>query len=234
MESLSLAQRVLLWAIPVVFAVSLHEVAHGLCALACGDDTAHRSSRLSLNPLKHVDPVGSVLVPAAFLLIGGFVFGWARPVPVAVARLRHARRDLVLVAAAGPLANLLMALLWALLMRLGLWAAPAQPTVASVLVYLGAAGVFINTAILMLNLLPLPPLDGGRILAGLLPARLGRPLLRLEPWGFPILLVLILAGMAGKLVWPLMAIGMAAATWTTDVPADLLTGALWGLLGKAG
>lgn len=234
MESLNLAQRVLLWAIPVVFAVTVHELAHGLCALVFGDDTARQSGRLTLNPFRHIDPLGSVAVPAAFLLIGGFVFGWARPVPVAVERLRHPRRDMVFVAAAGPLANLVMALFWALIMKFGLGVAPAQPSTAAVLVYLGAAGVFINTAILMLNLLPLPPLDGGRILAGLLPVRYGRRLARLEPWGFPVLLVLILAGMAGKLVWPLMVLGMAAVTWVTAVPVDLLTGALWVLLGGIG
>jgi Zn-dependent protease len=233
MASLNLAQRALLWAIPVVFAVSVHELAHGLCALWFGDGTARRSGRLSLNPLTHVDPLGSVVVPAAFLLLGGFVFGWARPVPVTVENLRHPRRDMVFVAAAGPLANLLMALLWAMLMKLGLWVAPAQPLTAAVLVYLGAAGVFINTAILMLNLLPIPPLDGGRMLAGLLPGRPGRWLAGLEPWGFPILLVIILAGMAGKLVWPMMVVGMAAVTWLTAVPVDLLTNALWVLLGGA-
>ena len=231
MEALSLIQRVSLWAVPVLFAVTVHEVAHGLAASWLGDTTARRLRRLTLNPLRHIDPLGSLMVPAVFLLIGGFIFGWARAVPVNAENLRHPRRDMIFVTAAGPLANLLMSLFWSGCMRIGLWLLVQQPVAASLLVYLGAAGVFINTAVMMLNLLPLPPLDGGRILAGLLPGRPGRWLAGLEPWGFPILLVIILAGMAGKLVWPMMVIGMAAATWLAGVPVDLLTSALWALLG---
>jgi len=233
MEALSLIQRVVLWAVPVVFAITVHEVAHGLAASWLGDTTARRMRRLTLNPLRHIDPLGSLIVPGVFLLIGGFIFGWARAVPVTVENLRHPRRDMVLVAAAGPLANLLMSLFWAGCMKTGLWLLMQHPVAGSVLAYLGAAGVFINTAIMMLNLLPLPPLDGGRILAGLLPGRSGRWLASIEPWGFPILLVIILAGMAGKLIWPMMVVGMAAATWVAGVPVDLLTNALWGLLGGA-
>lgn len=233
MEALGLIQRVVLWAVPVVFAITVHEVAHGQAASWLGDTTARRMRRLTLNPLRHIDPLGSLIVPAVFLLIGGFIFGWARAVPVTVENLRHPRRDMVLVAAAGPLANLLMSLFWAGCMKIGLWLLVQQPVAASVLVYLGAAGIFINTAIMMLNLLPLPPLDGGRILAGLLPGRSGRWLASIEPWGFPILLVIILAGMAGKLIWPMMVVGMAAATWVAGVPVELLTNALWGLLGGA-
>ena len=232
MDTLSLLQRVLLWTVPVLFAITVHEVAHGLTACWLGDPTARRMRRLTLNPLRHIDPLGSLLVPAVFLLVGGFVFGWARPVPVDVTQLGKPRRDMRIVAAAGPLANLLMSLLWAGCMQAGLWLRVQYPDAGSVLVYLGAAGVFINTAIMMLNLLPLPPLDGGRILAGLLPGRSGRWLASIEPWGFLVLMVIILAGMAGKLVWPMMVVGMAAATWVTGVPVDLLTNALWGLLGS--
>lgn len=230
---MNLVQRVLLWAIPVVFAVSVHELAHGLSALSLGDRTARQSGRLSLNPFRHLDPFGTLVVPAAFLLMGGFVFGWARPVPVTVENLDHPRRDMVLVAAAGPLANLLMSLLWAFFMKLGFWLSASQPGAGSVMVYMGAAGVFINAAIMMLNLLPLPPLDGGRMLAGVLPGRPGRWLARIEPWGLLILLVMIIAGVAGKLVWPMMVVGMAVATHLADIPVDLLTHALSGLLGTS-
>ncbi len=231
MEALNLVQRVVLWAVPVFFAISVHELAHGLSALSLGDSTARQAGRLSLNPLKHIDPFGSLLVPAAFLFIGGFIFGWARPVPVNPQQLRRPGRDMLFVAAAGPLANLLMSLLWALVMKLGLLLSVSHSGAAAVLVYLGAAGVFINAAIMMLNLLPLPPLDGGRILIGLLPEQTGRYLQRLEPWGLPILLVLILFGTAGKLIWPMMVVGMAVATHLTGIPVEFLTGALRDLLG---
>lgn len=140
---------------------------------------------------------------------------------------------MVIVAAAGPLANLLMSLLWAFIMKFGFWLSVSLPFVGVVLVYLGAAGVFINAAIMMLNLLPLPPLDGGRILAGLMPGRVAQWLSRIEPWGFPILLIMIVTGVAGKLIWPMMVAGMAVATHLANIPVDLLTTALWILLGKA-
>ena len=231
MDSLSLLQRVLLWAVPVLFAITVHEVAHGLAACWLGDDTARRSRRLTLNPLRHVDPLGSLLVPATFLLIGGFVFGWARPVPVDVTRLGHPRRDMLIVAAAGPLANLLMSLLWAGCMQVGLGMLAQQPRAGALLVYAGAAGVFINTAIMMVNLLPIPPLDGGRMLMCLLPGTIGRGFARLEPWGMPVLLGLILTGLLARLLWPLMVVGMATATWVAGIPVDVLTAALRDLLG---
>jgi len=231
MESLNLMQRVLLWAVPVLFAITVHEVAHGLAACWLGDDTARRMQRLTLNPLRHIDPLGSLLVPAAFLLLGGFVFGWARPVPVDVTRLGHPRRDMLVVAAAGPLANLLMSLLWAGCMQAGLELLAKQPQAGSLLVYTGAAGVFINAAVMMVNLLPIPPLDGGRMLMSLLPETIGRRMARIEPWGLPLLLVLILSGLLARLLWPLMVIGMATATWVAGIPVDVLTAALRALLG---
>lgn len=231
MDSLNFAQRVVFWAVPVYFAIVVHELAHGLAALSRGDTTARQAGRLSLNPLRHIDPFGSLLVPALFLLIGGFIFGWARPVPVDPAKLRQPKRDIVLVAAAGPLANVLMSLLWAFVMKLGFWLSAQQPDAGAVLVYLGAAGVFINAAVMMLNLLPLPPLDGGRILVGLLPVRPRRWLQRIEPWGLPIVLLLVFAGLAGKLIWPMMVLGMAVATELAGTPVELLTDALRALLG---
>lgn len=151
--------------------------------------------------------------------------------PVDVTQLGHPRRDMLIVAAAGPLANLLMSLLWAACMQAGLGMLLQHLTAGSVMVYTGAAGVFINAAIMMLNLLPIPPLDGGRILIGLLPDSFGRRLARIEPWGLPVLLGLILTGLLARLLWPLMVIGMAAATWLADIPVDVLTGALRALLG---
>lgn len=231
MDTLSLVQRILLWAVPVLFAITVHEVAHGLTACWLGDPTARRMRRLTLNPLRHVELLGSLLVPAVFLMIGGFVFGWARPVPVDATRLGSPRRDMLLVAAAGPLANLLMSLLWAGCMQAGLGLLAGQPHAGSVLVYLGAAGMFINTAVMMVNLLPVPPLDGGRMLLALLPAPVARRLACIEPYGLPLLLALVLTGLLARLLWPLMVIGMASATWLADIPVDVLTAALRALLG---
>lgn len=221
--------KILLWAVPVVLAITVHEVAHGMVANYFGDNTAKRLGRLSLNPLRHVDPIGSIAVPGVLMLIGGIVFGWARAVPVNANQLRHPKRDMALVAFAGPFSNLLMALCWALLMKLGLWLATAEVFVGVYLITMGAAGVFINTVLMMINLLPLPPLDGGRILAYLLPDYGSKLLDKFEPFGFPVLVILILTGVLGKVAWPLMMFGMAAVTHIVGLPVGLLRSSL-GLL----
>jgi len=231
MDTLALPARILLWAVPVLFAVTVHEVAHGIVAACFGDSTARRAGRLSLNPLRHVDPVGSIVVPAILLWIGGFAFGWARPVPVDANSLRRPRRDMALVAVAGPLSNLFMSLAWALVMKAGIWMSVSGFWVGALMLYMGAAGVFINSALMMLNLLPLLPLDGGRILQTLLSERAGRLLLRLEPWGFPVLVLMIASGLLGKLVWPMMVVGMAASTHLAGLPVGLLSDVLGSMLG---
>ncbi|TAN51978.1 MAG: site-2 protease family protein [Methylococcaceae bacterium] len=199
MEELSLIQKIAMWALPVLFAVTLHEVAHGWVAKLCGDDTAKRLGRLSLNPLHHIDPVGTLLVPGLLLIMGsfmaggGFIFGWAKPVPVSWERLRNTRRDVALVAFAGPCANLLMALGWALLIRLAVWLHVDFITVP--LGYMGMAGISINVVLAALNLLPLPPLDGGRIVTSLLPPRLADKFAQIEPYGFYILMALVVTNL---------------------------------------
>jgi Zn-dependent protease len=202
---ISVAQTLAIWALPVLFAITLHEVAHGWVARALGDDTAAKLGRLSLNPIKHIDPVGTILVPAVLLMLGGFLFGWAKPVPVSVNKLPHPRRDMALVAMAGPLSNLVMALLWGLLLKVvleqnlegGLWVG---------LRLMAMAGIVINLVLMVLNLLPIPPLDGGRVLNGLLPEALARKVDRLEPYGLVILVVLLATGVLGTLLRPLLAI----------------------------
>lgn len=226
MEALALWQKILLWFLPVLFAVTVHEIAHGYVALKYGDTTAKEAGRLSLNPLKHISPVGSVIVPALFILFSGFIFGWAKPVPVNQARLHKPKTDMALVAVAGPLSNLIMAILWALLMKVGIWLSGTSLMLAQILIIVGAAGVFINSALMMLNLLPFPPLDGGRILVGVLPKKYGHMISRIEPWGLPILLILIFSGLLGKIVWPMMMTGMAAATYISGLPLGLLSDAL--------
>ena len=211
MEELTTVQRIAVWALPILFAITVHEVAHGWVARRLGDPTAYMMGRLTLNPIRHIDPIGTVLVPLALTLMGGFIFGWAKPVPVTWENLRNPKRDMVLVAAAGPLANLAMALLWALAMKVGVLLGDEARWVALPLIYMGFAGM-----LMVLNLLPLPPLDGGRVVAGLLPDRLAWRYGRLEPYGLMILLALLMMGWLGHLLWP---------------PVGLLQGLLFNLLG---
>lgn len=174
----------------MLFAITVHEVAHGWMAKRLGDATAQRLGRLTLNPFKHIDPIGTVLVPLLLLLAGGGAFGWAKPIPVTAENLRHPKRDMVYVAAAGPFANLLMAAFWGLAAVLGTSIPEGFGSAGAALVYMGVKGVEINAVLMMLNLLPLPPLDGGRIAVGLLPGRLSWQLSQVEPYGFFVLLAL--------------------------------------------
>jgi Zn-dependent protease len=184
----ALIQTIALAAIPVLFAITLHEAAHGYAARHFGDMTAYQQGRISLNPLRHIDPIGTILLPLLTLLVGGILFGWAKPVPVNFAALRHPKKDMFWVAAAGPASNLVMALFWALMMHLGL-SMPGN-YFAEPLIGMADIGVTINVILLVLNLLPLPPLDGGRIAVSLLPHRQAWQLSRVEPYGMFILILL--------------------------------------------
>lgn len=193
MDQLTLVQIVAIAILPVLFAITLHEVAHGWAALLLGDNTAARLGRLSINPLHHIDPVGTLLIPGMLLLLKShFMFGWAKPVPVDFNRLRRPRRDMALVAIAGPAANLLMAIFWALVIR---GAGMLDFDFVSVpLTLMGQVGITINIVLMLINLIPIPPLDGGRIAVGLLPYAMAEKLSRLEPYGFFILLGLMFMG----------------------------------------
>jgi len=199
---MSIIQAISILALPILFAITLHEVAHGLVARHYGDRTAEQLGRLSLNPLRHIDPVGTVIVPIALFAFTGFIFGWAKPVPVDFRNLRNPRRDMALVALAGPMANLGMALIWAILMKLGMMLHTGTPFIGEPLMYMSAVGIFLNLILMVLNLLPIPPLDGGRVLAGIVPPRYAALLDRVEPFGFFILLFLLLVGLLGYLLWP--------------------------------
>jgi Zn-dependent protease len=190
------------WAIPVLFAITLHEVAHGWTARYFGDHTAQLLGRLSLNPLRHIDPLGTVMVPAALLLAFGFpLFGWAKPIPVETSGLRNPRRTSIMVALAGPAANILMAALWG-----GVLAAVLQirrgQTLDSWVLLMAQAGIKVNAVLAVFNLLPIPPLDGGRVLVGVLPARIGAGLEKIAPAGMFIVVGLSVLGLLGWLFRP--------------------------------
>ncbi len=199
-----------IWALPVLFAITLHEAAHGYAALYFGDATAKLAGRISLNPLRHIDPVGTIIVPGLIVIMsslagaGAMLFGWAKPVPVNFGRLRNPKADMFWVAAAGPFANLLMALGWALLFKLAVVA--PDSVYALPMAKMADAGIQINAVLMVLNLVPLPPLDGGRIAVSLLPPGPAYKFAQIEPYGFPILLFLLFTGILGDILGPLVAI----------------------------
>lgn len=197
-----MVQVIAVWAIPVLFAITVHEVSHGWVAKQLGDPTAMMLGRLTLNPIKHIDPIGTVVVPLVLLMMGGFIFGWAKPVPVTYENLRKPKRDMALVALAGPMSNLVMAIGWALIMKLGFVLGDSMTWLAWPLIYMGQAGIVINAILMLLNLLPVPPLDGGRVLAGVLPGPWSWQLSRIEPYGLIIMVILLATGMLGKILGP--------------------------------
>ena len=202
----SILQKITVYAIPLIFAITLHEAAHAYAARLFGDSTAYMLGRMTLNPFKHIDPVWTILVPIVTLLVSPFVFGAAKPVPVNFGALRNPKRDMIWVAAAGPLANLIMMVGWAIVGKIAITLDASGPTyfLASV----AEAGIFVNALLMVFNLFPLLPLDGGRILMGLLPGRLAYSFSRTEPYGMFILIGLIVTGILGKFMWPLIDISM--------------------------
>ncbi len=209
MDFAQIIQTVAIYAIPVLFAITVHEAAHGYAARHFGDNTAHQLGRITLNPLKHIDPVGTIAMPLLlyFATSGAFLFGYAKPVPVNFGRLRNPKRDMVWVALAGPGANLAQAILW----TIALYLLFALGLDERFFLDMCRAGVLVNLVMFAFNLFPLPPLDGGRILVGLLPHRPAELVARLEPWGFFIVMALVISGVVGNL-WlrPLMALTNSA------------------------
>ncbi len=202
----SIIQGIAIYALPVIFAITMHEAAHGYVARHYGDDTADAAGRISLNPVRHIDLIGTIIVPLTLFILSkltmgaGFLFGWAKPVPVNFTNLRRPKRDMLWVAAAGPAANLFMALFWAFVIKFGL--AIPESSFATPMILMGIAGIQINVILMVLNLLPLPPLDGGRMAVSLLPNRIAQHFARIEPYGFIILLLLLFSGVLGMVIWP--------------------------------
>ena len=204
MEQMNFIQTLAVWALPVLFAITVHEVAHGWVAQRLGDPTAMMLGRLTLNPVKHVDLLGTVIVPILLLYMGGFVFGWAKPVPVTWENLKQPKRDMVLVAA-GPLATQIRAFLWAIVMKIGLMMATTYPDMQGfflALFYMGGAGLTIHIVLMVLNLLPVPPLDGSRVVTGFLSDRAAWQYNRIEPYGLLVILVLLGTGALGYILVP--------------------------------
>ena len=231
---LTLIQKIAVFAIPVIFAITLHEAAHGYIAMKFGDKTAWMMGRVTANPLKHIDPIGTIGLPLFLLLMsklaGGptFLFGWAKPVPVNFNNLRRPKRDMMWVAAAGPGANLVMAVFWGAMIQLG---SVLGETMGLPLMLMGAAGILINAMLAALNLLPIPPLDGGRIAVSLLPPGPASMLARVEPFGFFILIALIFTGVLGTLVWPLIGLIFGFAILLTGVSEQMLLSLISILIG---
>jgi len=198
---------IVLWAVPVVVAITLHEAAHGYVARLFGDQTAYMLGRVTLNPLKHIDPIGTIAVPGFLIAVSLltkaplFIFGWAKPVPVNFGNLRHPKRDMLWVAGAGPAANFVMALAWALVLMA---AAPGAAIASEGLSVMAEAGVEVNLILMALNLLPILPLDGGRIALSLLPQRLANGYSRLEPYGFFVVILLLATGILNELMLPIL------------------------------
>ncbi len=211
MDIPNLVQTVLIYALPVLFAITVHEAAHGYVARALGDNTAHAAGRVTLNPFSHIDPMGTILMPLLlyFATSGAFLFGYAKPVPVNFAALRHPKRDMVWVALAGPASNFIQAILWAVAFTV----LAGSDVQERFFIEMCKAGVLVNLVMWAFNLFPLPPLDGGRVLVGLLPWRAAQAVSRIEPWGFFIVLGLVVLGVVGT-YWlrPLMDLGYAAIT----------------------
>ena len=204
MYELTLAEKIVVAAVPIIFAITVHEVAHGWVASKLGDPTAKLAGRLTLNPVRHIDPVGTIAVPLIMIALTPFAFGWAKPVPVDWRNLKQPRRDMALVAAAGPGANVVMLVLWTLLLSV-LPASGVEATyMPALLGEMAKVGIIINIVLIALNLLPLPPLDGSRIVTAFLSPAAARKYLLLERWGLPLLVVLIFTGVLGKILHPLI------------------------------
>ena len=198
-----IAYTIAVWAAPVLFAITLHEAAHGWVANKLGDPTAKKLGRITINPIKHIDPMGTVVVPLFLAMVSPFVMGWAKPVPVEPRYFKSPLLDMALVAVAGPVSNFFMACFWAMFIQLASMSLEHSPLLVF-LAEMGKNGIIINIVLMVLNLLPIPPLDGGRVVAGVLPPNLAMPFMQLERFGMVIILILLISGILGKIMWPIV------------------------------
>jgi Zn-dependent protease len=201
---ISTIQKITIWVLPVLLAVSLHEAAHAWMADKKGDSTARLLGRLTFNPLKHIDPIGTIVVPVLMIVLTGFAFGWAKPVPIDVRKLKNPKKDMMWVALAGPMSNFIMALLWTILLHLNLYFLDSRSAISLFFLYMPIAGITINVVLAVLNLLPIPPLDGSRILAGMLSPQASLYYNKLEPYGFFIVIGLLVSGLLSTIIFPII------------------------------
>lgn len=199
-------QKITIWILPVLLAVSLHEAAHAWMADKKGDPTSRLMGRLTFNPFKHIDPIGTILVPTLMIVFTGFAFGWAKPVPVDARNLKNPKKDMMWVAMAGPASNFIMAILWAVFLNISVMLVDSSSTLSSFFLLMPVAGITINVILGVLNLLPIPPLDGGRIMAGLLSPRASLQYSKIEPYGFFIIIALMLTGLLSYIIFPVIAV----------------------------
>ena len=204
MMSTSTLYTIAVWAVPVLLAITLHEAAHGWMANKLGDPTAKALGRISLNPIRHIDPIGTIVLPITLLILSGFVIGWAKPVPVDMRYFKQPIVDMAVVALAGPASNFLMACCWAMVLFVGKLMHSPGDAFALYLMKAGDAGILINLILMVLNLLPIPPLDGGRIVAGVMPPQMAVSYMRIEPYGMWIVILLLVSGILGKILWPMV------------------------------
>lgn len=204
MLELTLIQKIAIGLLPILLAVTVHEAAHAYAANFFGDGTAKFLGRMTLNPIKHIDILGTIIIPLTMFILTSFVFGWAKPVPVNAQNFKNPRRDMALVALAGPLSNIVMAFAWAGMTAIGVAGLSSSAWYAEPLVLMGLIGIRVNILLAVFNLLPLPPLDGGRVLVAVLPPKAANTVSQLEPWGFPILLLLLFTGVLSFLLLPIL------------------------------
>lgn len=201
-EQLTGIQLLVIYLLPAIFAITIHEVAHGYMAYRLGDKTAKMLGRLSLNPLKHIDFLGTVFIPLLLIFFSGIIFGWAKPVPLNVKNLSNIKRDTALIALCGPLSNFAMAILWAIFAKVSTLGLNLSSSIALPLIFMGIAGVKVNVFLAILNLLPLPPLDGGHVISGILPNKVAEKYIKIAPFGIFILLILLVTGTLGTILHP--------------------------------
>ncbi|WP_198264761.1 site-2 protease family protein [sulfur-oxidizing endosymbiont of Gigantopelta aegis] len=214
-------QKITIWILPVLFAVSLHEAAHAWMADRKGDSTARLLGRLTFNPFKHIDPIGTVVVPILMITLTGFAFGWAKPVPIDVRNLRNPKKDMMWVALAGPASNFIMAFIWAIILHFSVMFVDSRSSISLFFLLMPVAGITINVILGVLNLLPIPPLDGGRIMAGLLSPRASQQYGKIEPYGFFIIIGLMVTGMLSYIIFPVVSLFMVTLAAISGLDAEV-------------